>query len=309
MDIETENTKPPVITDATNLAADALARAPKATTTVDGKPVSSAPTGASEQSEASAHRLDELDSLGRKFDPKKFRPEKDKIGRWKNQKGGRPRKTGDTANAGGSPAQTTAQTTVSAPESDLFIPKGNGAAPGQEPGETATETASGTEPGKTDDGQTPEARELAAKKTAESVCRLTYAGLGFVTGHPEETTPTPAEHKALVDGTSAYLMRKGWVATGLVLLLMLWGLYVETTAQKPGVSAKLASWWKSWFGKKPKPVAAAAPPRTVSANTATATPATPHVDPSSSPVAVPSEHAPRTPEVPAQFRNTGNPVF
>src|SRR5690606_36657671 len=35
---------------------------------------------------------DGVDSLGRKFDPSKFRPEKDVIGRWKNLRGGRKRK-------------------------------------------------------------------------------------------------------------------------------------------------------------------------------------------------------------------------
>lgn len=39
----------------------------------------------------------ELDSLDRPFDPEKFKPEKDSIGRWKNLRGGRPSSKSETA--------------------------------------------------------------------------------------------------------------------------------------------------------------------------------------------------------------------
>ena len=71
-------------TSAADLTADLVATMPQAT--------SAAPAATPAPSTASVTA--ERDTLGRAFDPAKFRPEKDSVGRWKNLKGGRPPSAG-----------------------------------------------------------------------------------------------------------------------------------------------------------------------------------------------------------------------
>lgn len=71
-------------------AASGLAAMPEVNERAASAPAAApAAPAAPVQAPAAAIPAEETDSLGRKFDPMKFRPEKDRIGRWKNLHAGR----------------------------------------------------------------------------------------------------------------------------------------------------------------------------------------------------------------------------
>ncbi|MDR1281262.1 MAG: hypothetical protein LBK99_10635 [Opitutaceae bacterium] len=228
----TENAAAPVMTDADALAADALARAPKPTVSVPETPETSPAPVAGTPADGMG-----LDSLNRPFDPAKFRPEKDSIGRWKNRNAGRSRKTPAAA-----PAPFQENAPPSPPASELVIP------PEAEDAPSAPGGGDGGDGGGGGETPAPPAPRVKgdAETTAEAVCKTVYAGIGIATGHPEEATPSPAEQKAIKEATAAFLSARGWIATGTGLFVLLWALYLFKVGSKP----ETRMWLGALFGKK-----------------------------------------------------------
>lgn len=206
--------------NAAELVAETLRGAPAATIT---QPAPAMPNGPLGELTAPPNR----DSLERQFDPLKFKPEKDSLGRWKNLKGGRPPKN---KAAPADPQrevnpQTTSQTAAS------FVAPDAPAAP--------------IPPG-------PDKFDLAA----DMYCRAFYATADSIfSGRGEWAPDSDAEHEQLRDAAAAYMRAKGIddLPPGPALLLAV-GTYAAKRIQRPNTNtrwrmlmdywrARLASWW------------------------------------------------------------------
>lgn len=235
------------------VTAELLAVAPKAT---GGPFVETAQPPAPAQSEVETAPAAEAprDSLGRPFDPKRFRtkpdgtPFLDKNGRFM-PRGGRKPKTPENR-------ETTAQ------EPPAAAPSG--------PAWTEAERASASQPPPPPNGEAdPAAKTVepevvgSAEDSAEVACRAVYTALGFATGAPEEAIPTPAEHKNMQAMTAAYFRARGWVFAGGVAVCVALLAYLLRTVNRPKTHAKVRSWFSrggEGVTDKGEPAPAASPP-------------------------------------------------
>lgn len=195
---------------AATLAAPTLGTAPTVTATAPGPKSQPAPIPGS-------GIFDERDALGRLFDPLKFRPEKDAFGRWKNLRGGRPRKDGTPAGQP-APAGTPAGSFVAPDAPAPAVPSG------------------------------PDKYELAA----DMYCRAFYATAdSLFAGGGEWAPDSDAEHEQLRAAAAAYMRAKGIddLPPGPALLLAV-GTYAAKRIQRPNTNTRwrlLVNYWKARF--------------------------------------------------------------
>jgi hypothetical protein len=227
------------------VTADLLAAAPKATGTVPEiaqPPASVQPvTATAPGSEAPR------DSLGRAFDPKRFRtnPDGSPFLGAKGQympRGGR---------KGGSTAQN-AKTTAQEP------PPVNPSGPAWSDADRTAAAKPPTPEGESDPKVKTVEPEVvgSADDSAEVACRAVYTTIGFFTDAPEEAMPTPAEHKNLQSMTAAYFRSRGWIFAGGVAVCIALLAYLLRTANRPKTRAKV----RGWFGAKAVEQAPVEPP-------------------------------------------------
>jgi hypothetical protein len=172
----------------------------------------------------------ELDSLKRPFDPAKFRPEKDAVGRWKNLRGGR--KPGPTAPR--PPRPDTPPTPPPAPANPALNAAPSYVSPDPKPAPVA--------PG-------PDKYDLAA----EMYCRAFYAAAdGLFAGKGEWAPDDDAEHVGLRQSAAAYMRAKGMedLPPGPALLIAV-GTFGAKRIQRPNTQTRwrlIVGYWKARFG-------------------------------------------------------------
>jgi hypothetical protein len=241
------------------VAAQITADAPRAEEKTAAKPESAAvepPAGGSDATAPDGPR----DSLGRLFDPKRFRANADgtpflnALGRFM-PRGGRKPRNGATApeTAPAQPPAAAAWTAEERAEAKTAQPP-----PGAESGNGATAPETAQPPPEV---VTPSGTRRAA---ARAGTRLLYTGTGILTGNPEEAVPPEREDKELQD-TAAYVLEAGgWNPSPLVavgVLLLTYGVFV---ASRPKNQEALSARWRAlWRRGAEKAVAAAGPARTV----------------------------------------------
>lgn len=183
------------------------------------------------------------DSLDREFDPEKFRPEKDSIGRWKNLKGGR---------KGGKVKASTAQRLDAAHQNKIDSILGT------LPEKPAAEGAEA--PGQVSQGNPPparpldaEAHEMRVKALAGIYTNAGIAGAMAIFG-PEWKPDDQDEFEMIRAGVADYVrasdsgpeMTPG-AALGLLVLT-----YAAKRIPRPQTQARLAYWKEKisgWFNK------------------------------------------------------------
>lgn len=173
----------------------------------------------------------ERDSLGRLFDPAKFRPEKDSLGRWKNAHAGR-RKGGANTPAPAAPIPEIGPEEAPAP---------GGGAPSGEPTGDAT-------PPKTDAARTD--ATLSPDAGGNLLARVLYGVTGWFTGDRKAAVAKGEEHKAIASTFSAFLSFRGIALVGGLALAATVICYLldENRGESVGEG------FKRRFGKKqPKP--------------------------------------------------------
>ena len=210
----------PISTSAADLAASLAADMPPPTVPTPPKAAEGQTTAVPPQPAAVP---DEMDSLGRKFDPIRYaadqagRPKRDKLGRFFSKLLGK---------RGAEPPPPP-------PPSASFIPADD---PPPQPG------APGTVPGG------PDKYELAADVYTRGVIAAAMGVMG------DEWEPdNEAEFRGLRDSVAAYLRAKGCedLSPGWALALAgaTYGLRrlprPKTQARIAGIKAKLAAWWRS----------------------------------------------------------------
>jgi hypothetical protein len=198
------------------------------------------------------------DSLGRLFDPVRFRANADgrpflnAQGRFMPRGGRKPRNGGTAPET--APAQPPAET--------AWTPEERAAAKTAQPpsgaesgnGETAPETAKPPP-----EVVTPSGTRRAA---ARAGTRLLYTGAGIVTGNPEEAVPPEKEDKELQETAAYVLEASGWNPSPLVavgIMLLTYGVFV---ASRPKNQEALSARWRALWKRGTKTVAPAAPART-----------------------------------------------
>jgi hypothetical protein len=111
------------------------------------------------------------------------------------------------------------------------------------------------------DAETPPPGESPNAQPAEVISRTVYLAAGAVTGHPEEATPTPGEHKNIKAATTAALDHVGFRPHPFLLFSLAYIGYVVATAAKPKTRKTLAECWRKW---RERPAGKAEPlPKTV----------------------------------------------
>lgn len=254
-------------------------------------PIAPAPFAPTPERPSPAAALPERDSLGRAFDPAKFRPELDRIGRWKNLRGGR-KPSANSPSAGerrphavaaspaaqpadGAPAAAApAQATPPAPEIPMVGP---GGPPPGAPAPTAETELVGAAPGKT---------RVAPEEAAEVACNALYFAIGVLTGEPGEASQSGASHASLRRSVAAYIEAKKIETTAGWAVILSGLAYGVQVFQRPKTNAKAQRWWQRLWSKSDTPPEVA-PPRPM------APPVAPKPSPSPTPAPAPVMETPR----------------
>lgn len=175
------------------------------------------------------------DSLNRPFDPEKFRPEKDILGRWKNLKGGK---------GGG---KRTARKAPTAPE-----PQTGGKQP-PPPAEPPASVIPPDEPPPVEPPQPPGADRYAL--AAEAYLFAGYSLLdGAFAGRGEWMPDDQAEHDAMKGALAAWLRSRQSedLPPGAAFALAAVG-YGAKRFQRPNTQTRWRIWWlylRAWWGNR-----------------------------------------------------------
>lgn len=206
---------------ATSMPEVTASSIPPGKTELETAPESAPPVSASESKPAAAQAMG-VDSRGIAFDPKKFRPEKDILGRWKTLGGGKPKGSGRNPE---SRKPDTGSETKPAAESASVIPP-------DEPETPASAIPAGN-------------GEDRFALAAEAYLMAAYSLLdGAFAGKGEWMPDDQAEHNALRNSLAVWLRVRNSedLPPGAAFALAALGFSAKRF-QRPNTSTRWRMWW------------------------------------------------------------------